>query len=218
MKLNSEIDLTVAICVFNGEKYIVETLKSLEQQSYKFFKLLIVDDGSNDNTVRIINNYLDKSDIRDYEIIRCEVNGGLAQARSIALNSTNTKYLMYFDADDIATKDMIMKMHDRLVTDPNLIVIGTYASLIDEYGKKMVGGIHVGCKSPEEALNKARLGKLFFIPTCAMFCVEEARKAGGISIKGFPPGKPRLADLCEDCDRWTRMSDFYVENKYLLVI
>ena len=44
------------------------------------------------------------------------------------------------------------------------------------------------------------------------------RRAGGRAVEGFPDGKPRYQDLCEDLDLWTRMSDFYTEGKAIVVV
>lgn len=213
-----EMDLTVAICVYNGARYIEEALDSLAKQTYNQFLLLIVDDGSRDNTMEIIQKYLEKSTFIKNKVIICPSNGGLAVARNIALKETTTKYMMFFDADDIAESCMVEKMISKLRSDNNLIVIGCYASMIDENGTTMIGGVHAGHTDRDTALECAKNGKLFFLPTCAMFRVEEANLAGGISVEGFPSGKTRYADLCEDCDRWTRMSDLYKLGKYLMTI
>lgn len=51
-----------------------------------------------------------------------------------------------------------------------------------------------------------------------MFSTNYAKKAGGFCISGFPEGKPRMQDYCEELDLWTRMSDFYNEGKAFITI
>lgn len=216
--MRKEMDLTVAICVYNGAKYIEETLDSLAGQTYKEFALLIVDDCSSDNTVERVKKYFEQGRFRGSRIILSKKNGGVALARKKALNETYSDFMLFFDADDIAEPDMIEKMRNRLLADENLIAIGGYESMIDDEGKKLVGGVRVGFTEKSEALEKAKHGKLFFLPMSSMFRMKEAKKVGGFILNGFPEGKPRYADFCEDCDLWTRMSDLYTEGKYLLVI
>ena len=57
-----------------------------------------------------------------------------------------------------------------------------------------------------------------FIPPCNISRVEFIRRAGCRAIEGFPSGKVRYQDMCEDLDLWTRMSDFYNEGKYIVVL
>ena len=212
-----DVDLTVAICVYNGEKYVLETLKSLAVQTYKNFNLLIVDDGSTDHTVKILENELKHLVFLNSRIVCLEHNSGQAKARNTALQNVHTKYMLFFDADDIAEPEMIKKLHDRMIKDSNIVAVGCFATMIDSNGNSMPGGIRLGATEKVEALIRAREGKLFFMSS-SMFVVSEVKKIGGFSEKGFPSGKIRYADYCEDCDLWTRLSDLYTEGKYLIVI
>ena len=60
--------------------------------------------------------------------------------------------------------------------------------------------------------------KLIFMASTSIYNREIALLVGGHSIKGFPEGKPRYQDLCEDLDLWTRMSDLYKEKKAIIVL
>lgn len=214
---NINIDLTVAICVYNGEKYILETLESLAAQTYKNFGLLIIDDGSTDHTDEILKKELKRLGFLSSKIIRLEHNSGQAVARNTALQHVHTKYMLFFDADDIAEPEMIKKLHDRAQEDPDISAVGCYTSMIDNDGNPMPGGIRLGSIEKEDALTRAKAGKLFFLSS-SLFVVADVKRVGGFSEEGFPKGKIRYADYCEDCDLWTRLSDLYTEGKYLIVI
>ena len=214
---DKDIDLTIAICVYNGEKYVLETLRSLAAQTYRNFELLIIDDGSSDHTVDVIKNELKYLTFISSRIIRLTRNSGQAVARNTALQNAQTKYMLFFDADDIAEPEMVEKMYVRVKEDPNIAAVGCFTSMIDCDGNLMPGGIRLGSIEKEDALSRAKAGKLFFL-SAALFVVEDVKRVGGFSEKGFPKGKIRYADYCEDCDLWTRLSDLYVEGKYLIVI
>lgn len=212
------IDLTVAICAYNAEKYIEKTIKSLKEQTLNNFYWLFIDDASTDKTLIKVKECIAKFNIQNYRVLGSECNKGIAYQRKRALDEVKTKYMLFFDADDIAEKNMIEKFYNALNQDSHLIAVGGYESLIDENDQVLPGGIRVGFTNKKTALERAKYGKLFFLPMRSMFLVESAKKAGGIVIDGFPEGKPRYADYCEDCDLWTRMSDEYIEGNYLLVI
>lgn len=67
-------------------------------------------------------------------------------------------------------------------------------------------------------MERAKAAKRIFLPIQTMFDRECAIRVGGFCCDGFPDGKPRYRDFCEDLDLWTRMSDLYVEGKYMLVL
>ena len=215
---DKKTDLTVAICVYNGEKYVLETLQSLAAQTYKNFSLLIIDDGSTDHTVSIIEKGLKKFNFLSSRIIQLEHNSGQAAARNVALQNVSTKYMTFFDADDVAEPEMLEKMYNRLTADKNVVAVGCFTSMIDSNGNPMPGGIRLGPIEKEDSLSRAKAGKLFFLSSSSAFVVAEVKRIGGYLQKGFPDGKVRYADYCEDCDLWTRLSDLYAEGKYLIVI
>lgn len=96
--------VTILIPCYNGEKYIARCLDSCVNQTYKNLQILVVNDGSNDNSINIINSYLYKFD--NIELIN-QNNKGLAKTRNILLNNIKTEYGIFLDADDWLEKDCI---------------------------------------------------------------------------------------------------------------
>ena len=97
--------VSVIIPCYNSEKNIEQALISLEKQSYKYFNVIIINDGSNDNTDYIIKNYMKLSKMKiDY--IKQE-NAGVSKARNVGLSRANSKYIMFLDSDDVYHKDCI---------------------------------------------------------------------------------------------------------------
>ena len=90
--------VTVIIPCYNSEGTIYSSLKSLEKQTYKDFKVIIVNDGSTDHTIQEIDRYRQNSsmDIKVYS----KPNGGVSSARNFALSICNTPWISFLDADD----------------------------------------------------------------------------------------------------------------------
>ena len=89
--------VSVVIPAYNLEKYIDETIQSVVDQSYSNWEILIVNDGSNDNTGAKIEAWLDKGhDIKYFPI----ENGGVSNARNIGIENASGDYIAFLDSDD----------------------------------------------------------------------------------------------------------------------
>lgn len=214
-------ELTICICVYNGAQYLKNTLVSIQNQTYRHWKLLIIDDCSTDDTYTIAKSYLDfHSDING-SVISLLHNSGTAYARQYALEHVDTPLMLFFDADDIAKPDFVEKLYHTITSDEDLIAVSCYCDYMDAEGHPLKGGIYLGPTSKEAYTAMAVSGKNMFLPYTAIFRREYALKAGGYrQAKWFPVRKDgiRYQDMSEDVDLWGRMSDFYQEGKCILVI
>lgn len=210
--------ITVVICLYNAENYIEETLNSLYNQAFKEFKLLIIDDKSTDNSVYKAEEFLNRNPFIEHEIIEFPENKGTALIRNFALNKVDTPLMMFFDADDIAKPDLLKKLYDRIIQNENYIAVSCYSQYIDSKSNRINGGQFIGCKNENSFLERASQGKLIFMLPPTLFKREYAIDAGGYRIKGFSKGRIRYQDLSEDLDLWSRMSDFYNDNKVMISI
>lgn len=211
------INLTLAICVYNAEKYIKETLQSIMAQTMQDFHLLIVNDCSTDSSVAIIEEFFTKNP-RQYEVVNLSVNGGLSAGRKYVEEHAATKYIMFVDADDCPYPTLVEKLYNKIASDKDLMAVGCHLEYMDSKGRKINGGIFLGETTKEGFYCKAEKEKLIFMQPTAIYDREVALSMGGHNITGFPAGKPRYQDLCEDLDLWTRMSDLYKEGKAIIVI
>lgn len=101
--------LTVIVAAYNVEKYIEKCLESLVNQTYKNLEILVVNDGSTDNTKKLIEKY--EKEYENLKLLNKE-NGGLSSARNLGLQNTKTKYVTFVDGDDyleLNTYEVIMK-------------------------------------------------------------------------------------------------------------
>lgn len=211
------IDLTLAICMYNAEKYIEETLKCIINQSFQEFDLLIVDDCCTDNSLVLVDRFFQKHP-RQHQIVHINPNGGLCAGRLFVEKNVSTKYLLFVDSDDLPHSNLVEKLYNKITSDEDLMAVGCYLDFIDSKGKKLNGGIYLGDTTKESFYKRAEKGKLIFMQPTAIYNREIALSVGGHNVDGFPEGRPRYADLCEDLDLWTRMSDLYVNGKAIVVI
>ncbi len=210
-------DVTLAICMYNAERYIAETLRCVMRQTVQDFHLLIVDDCSTDGSAGVVEEFF-REYPRQYELVRLEKNGGLCAGRRYVEEHATSRYLLFVDADDCPLPTLVEKLYGKISSDPDLMAVGCYQSFIDSNGKDMTGGIFLGETTKEGFYEKARKEKLIFMQPTAIFDRMVALSVGGHHVDGFPEGKPRYQDLCEDLDLWTRMSDLYAEGKAIVVI
>ena len=210
-------NLTLAVCMYNAEQYIQKTLQSVIDQSFQDFDLLIVDDKSTDRSAEIAEAFLEKTG-RQHEIVKLEQNQGICHARHFAERHAQTKYMMFLDADDILLENAVEKLYAKITSDGDLMAVGCYLDYMDKNGKKIGGGLYLGETTKESFIAKASKAKLIFMQPTAIYEREQSLRVGGYEIDGFPDGKPRWRDYCEDLDLWTRMSDLYAEGKAIIVV
>lgn len=209
--------LTLAICMYNAERYIEETLRSVMAQTMQNFHLLIVNDCSTDSSAGIVEQFFVKYP-RQYEIVHFEQNKGISYARHYAERHASTPYMMFLDADDILKPKAIETMYQKITSDTDLMAVGCYLEYIDEVGKKIGGGLFLGETTKEGFIEKAQNKKLIFMQPTAIYNRELALSVGGYVIDGYPAAPPRYQDYCEDLDLWTRMSDLYKDGKAIVVV
>ena len=89
--------MTVIVPVYNVEKYLHNCIKSVQNQTYKMWELILVDDGSRDKSGEICDDYATKD---NRIIVIHKENGGQAQARNMALDVCNGEYVTFLDSDD----------------------------------------------------------------------------------------------------------------------
>jgi teichuronic acid biosynthesis glycosyltransferase TuaG len=101
----------IILPTFNCEKYIEETLNSIINQSVKYWRLIIVDDSSQDNTVQIINKFLKDDRIN---LIKLKKNKGAGFCRNLAIRASNSKYVAFIDSDDIWKSEKLNKQINQM--------------------------------------------------------------------------------------------------------
>lgn len=130
--INSTSLVSVIMSVYNGETYLAKSIESILSQSYSNLEFIIVNDGSIDNSIQIINDYK-KKDNR-IKVINQE-NIGLAISLNKAIKYSNGKYIARFDADDISLPNRLEKQIQYLETHNDYIMVSSSAYFIDKNDK-----------------------------------------------------------------------------------
>ena len=118
--MERKIDILMA--TYNGEKYVSEQIKSILQQTYKNWTLIIRDDNSDDNTLKILYKY-QKKDKRIKIINDSMGNLGFVKNFEELLKYSDSDFIMFSDQDDIWYNNKVEKMYNRIITENNNIPI-----------------------------------------------------------------------------------------------
>lgn len=112
--------VSVLVPAYNAEKTIKRCIDSIICQTYYNIELIVVDDGSSDETLSILSDY-SKRDNRI--VIKSQSNQGVASARNACLKEANGDYILYVDADDWIESNMIQRMVD-LIGNADIVLCG----------------------------------------------------------------------------------------------
>jgi glycosyltransferase involved in cell wall biosynthesis len=118
--MNSESQLvSVIIPNFNYAHYLEEAIESVLMQTYPDIEIILVDDGSTDNSIEIANRYLDRITFIS------KVNGGVSSARNVGFKNSTGSYICFLDADDFWEKNKVeLQLKKALETNIGLIYSG----------------------------------------------------------------------------------------------
>ena len=119
---------------FNSEKFISETIQSVQNQTYKNWELLIVDDCSEDKTIEIIEAFV-QNDTR-IQLFQLHNNQGTGFARNHALSLAKGRFIAFLDADDLWKPEKLTTQIDFMKTN-NLPFTFSFYECVDEAGTKL---------------------------------------------------------------------------------
>lgn len=120
--------ISIIMPVYNVEKYIVKSIESVLAQTFTDFELLLVDDCSPDESGKICDDFASRD--KRIKVIHLEKNGGVANARNIAMESVCGEYLCFLDSDDHFDCDMLQVLAESVKRNPAQVVI---FGLVEEY-------------------------------------------------------------------------------------
>ena len=104
--------ISIIIPVYNVEKYLSECIDSVLCQTYEKFELILVDDGSSDNSGKVCDEYEEKDN--RVRVIHKE-NGGVSSARNVGLDNSKGEYITFIDSDDTVDSQYLELMHNDIV-------------------------------------------------------------------------------------------------------
>lgn len=185
----SKPEVSIILPVYNAEKFIVETIESILSQFFTNFELIIIDDCSEDNSLRLVKRFVDKR----IHIYRNKKNLGVAKTLNIGLSKALGKFIARCDADDINLQDRFLRQIQFLKKNKNYVLVGSNAEIFFEdkqytYLTKM--------PLSHKQIQRRILIKNPFIHSTVMFRKEAIIKAGSYNA---------LFNGAEDYELWLRM-------------
>lgn len=183
--------VSVLMSVYNGEKYLRQSIESILNQIYHDFEFIIINDGSTDKSLEIINSYSD-SRIR----LVNQKNCGLTISLNKAIQLSRGQYLARMDADDISLQERLKHQVDFLDSYPNYGLVGVSFLIIDHQSS---------------IINAAPL----LLDDCELrrqLLFEDPLAHGGVMIRKTdlsrvgPPFYRNEAGSAEDYDLWSRLA------------
>ena len=181
--------VTILMPARNAGKYIGEAIQSVLEQTYGDFELLIVDDGSTDDTPMVVRQFSD----RRIRLISKE-NEGISAALNAGLHAAKGIYIARFDADDICFPTRLERQVIFLDGHPAYLIAGSDAEYISENGEHL---FHFKCTGHT---NREIIGNLYkycpFIHSAVMYRKEPILRMGGYS---------RYAHNFEDYLLWVQL-------------
>ena len=104
---------SIIVPVYNVENYIKKCLDSIFDQTYKDYEVIVVNDGTKDNSMNIVNNYKVK--------IVTQKNQGLSAARNHGVEKAKGEYLIFLDSDDYWDKDLLLNLSESITNNPDVV-------------------------------------------------------------------------------------------------
>ncbi len=183
--------VSIIIATFNREKLLKEAIESVLVQTYSDYELLIIDDGSIDNTQTMVQSF-DSPKIKYIY----QKNKGRSAARNVGLNLAKGKYITFLDSDDLYLPNKLMTQVNYLDAHPHVGMIYTSAYCMDEDGNKLAH--HYKADASGSIYKKIA----FFMPVTITLPTVMVRQNIIRQVGGFDEKMYRF----EDTDMWRRLS------------
>ena len=119
-KLNETLKISIIIPVYNVEKYLHQCLNSVINQTYKNLEIICINDGSKDNSLIILNEYLQKD---NRIVIVNQKNSGVSSARNKGIRLSTGDFISFIDSDDYLDLNVYEKCVQRIIRDNSDIII-----------------------------------------------------------------------------------------------
>lgn len=188
---NERQKITVLMPAYNAGKYIREAISSVLEQTYRDFELMVINDGSTDDTVSIVLSFNDPR----ISIVNKE-HEGIAEALNTGLQLADSYYIARFDADDVCMPDRLEKQFNFLEDHPDYVLVGSDAEYIIENGDFLFSFKCIAHSNDEIQQNMYVYCP--FIHSSVMYKKGEVVRAGGYNIN---------AHHFEDYLLWTSLAN-----------
>lgn len=133
------VKVSVVVPVYNTQKYLEKCLDSLVYQTLKDIEIIVVNDGSNDESQKIIDRYVQAYPNKMKAYIK--ENGGLSDARNFGISKCSGEYVGFVDSDDYVNLDMYEQMYNKAKNQDFDVVVCNIRYVFDNYSKEVSSGV-----------------------------------------------------------------------------
>lgn len=191
--------VTVGIPLYNHEKYIKKCLESIVKQSYKSIELLVIDDGSQDNSYNVAKDYLDNQDYnKNYKIIT-RPNKGMCNTLNEIAKQAKGKYISFIGSDDYWMLNKIEEQVLYLENNPEFVLVHSNSIKVDRNDNK------IGELNYSEKENKGNLFESIVYGKGGINTPSHLYKTEVYSELGYYDTSLKF----EDTDFWLRLTKKY---------
>ncbi len=163
--------VSIVVPVYHAEKYIEETMNCVCAQTYTDWELLLVVDGQQDPTIKVIEDYIQKKDEHRIRLLIQDNNKGAALARNRGVQEATGRYIAYLDADDLWKPNKLEKelafMEEKQIA---------FAFTGYEFADENAVGLGIVVKVPEKLIYKEALKNTTIFTSTVMFDTEKIAK------------------------------------------
>ncbi len=183
--------VSVIIPTYNRAKYITRAIDSVLNQTYQDFEIIVVDDGSKDNTKEILTPYMNKIHYLWQE------NRGISAARNIAIQRATGEYIAFLDSDDVWLNNKLQIQVDILNKSFNIGLVHNKMIMLSEQGQKV--GMKPKRESGKDFKELLEIGG--DLPTSSVMVRRECFDKTGLFDENLP--------IMEDFEMWLRIAKEY---------
>lgn len=167
--------VSILTSCLNGEKFVAKYLESVLNQTYHNIELIFINDGSTDNTEKIVKSYIDRFEKKGKELIYIyQENKGLAASINIGLKIFKGDFICWADSDDLYHLESIEKRVRFLEKNKKYKIVRSDAEIIDENSNRVIG--YFAKNNPEKYKESLFLDliyeKTYFCCGCYMICAD----------------------------------------------
>lgn len=155
--------ISIIVPIYNVEKYLPRCIESILNQSFKEFELILVNDGSLDNSGEICDIYASKDD--RVKVIH-KKNGGVSSARNVGVSAANGEYIGFVDPDDYIDKEMYYKLYRLCIDNDSNIAICRFNREINGKLQNIGSTEEIIELNNIEAMNELFKGNLYRFSLC----------------------------------------------------
>ncbi len=184
--------VSVILPAYNAAKYIKAAVESILQQTYTRLELIVINDGSDDDTAEVLSQFTDMR----LTVIH-QQNAGMGATLNKALDLCRGEFIARQDGDDISKPERIEKQVQYLLEHPECALLGTAAEIIDEKGIP-TGFFHQHAIGSEELKFDLNFDNPF-VHSSVMFKRSVIQQCGAYDLS--------IAPLVQDYDLWTRIAE-----------